>query len=207
MEKIIALLQYWDQYLMQGKPEDLANFGEWLYEEETKKKPEFMTDEAEVNAAGTDVKTAYLLAGLLNFVEVWLKLAFRELPLMSMLDFGIIKTIEAEGTPTKKRITTSLTMEPSTCFEALKRMKRDGLIEDFVDTEDKRVRRVRLTEAGRQVADVSSHKMTALARLLVGDLTEDEKRRLMPVLSRLNNFHQQLYDQHDKQDIIRRYLL
>ncbi len=207
MKKAIELLTYWEQFHVETQSDNMQDFAQWLHHQGKKGQPEINTDQEGVNRGGLDTKTAYLLGGLFNFINKWMKLTFRDIPIVSFEDFGILKTIEAMGTPTKKMIVESFVMEPSTCFEVLKRMKRDGLIEDFADEQDKRVHRVSLTETGKNITDISTRKMTALASLLVGNLSEMEKKNLLPVLDKLNRFHDKLHAEKSREEIIDRFKL
>jgi DNA-binding MarR family transcriptional regulator len=178
----------------------LEHFGSWLNLRYNKRE-EIATDEPEVNDGGLDVMAGYVIGALSNFVDVWVKIAYQDLPLVSLHDFGIIKTVEYGGNPTKKMIADQSLMERSTCMEAIKRMVKEGLFEEEPDSEDRRRKRVRLTPYGKEVNQEVTLRMTKLGTLLVGDLDDTEKKSVIPPLQKLLNFHKKLYFEEDREAV------
>ncbi len=206
METIIRLLTDYQEYARSGNPEELGQFGEWLRQKYAGE-VEYATDDEEVNEAGLDVMASYVLGGLTNFTEYWVKLAYQDLPLLSLGDFAIIKTIEYLGNPTKKTIAAEVVMERTTCNESIKRLSKAGLLSEETDAQDRRMRRVRLTPAGEEMVRVLNQRMTALGALLMGNLDEVEKKSLIPPLQKLLNFHRYLYRNKEKQEVKELYRL
>lgn len=98
---------------------------------------------------GVEAILGYHLGLLLSYTEAWVKLAFRDLPITGFGDFGVLKFIEQARQPTKNAVAESMVMEPSTCFEILKRLQKKGLIKESPDPHDKRAKRVSLTDQGK----------------------------------------------------------
>lgn len=204
MDTIIQLLQDYQEYSQQTGSKNLMFFGEWLRQKHAAEE-HYLTDEPTVNEAGVNVMASYLLGGLSSYVDVWVKLTYEDLPLLSLGDFGIIKTVERLQRPSKKEIAEANVMERSTCMEAIKRMVKLGLLEESNDEQDRRRKRVSLSLQGRELVQTLDERMTRLGNLLMGNLSEVEKKSLIPVLKKLNDFHQQLYQQKHELDIKKMY--
>ncbi|MEM6634121.1 MAG: MarR family winged helix-turn-helix transcriptional regulator, partial [Bacteroidota bacterium] len=189
-----------------GIPGDFHLFGEWLKQKYADSQ-EYLTEEEEINRIGVDVMTSYLIGGLTGYLETWLKLAYQDLPIVSLGDFGIIKAVEHHQNPTKKMIADSLIMERTTCMESIKRMVKEGLLTEETDSKDRRMKRVRLTPKGREMSMLLNKKMSALSTLLVGNLDELEKKSLIPILKKLNKFHEFLYREKSREEVKERYYL
>ena len=204
MEQVIKLLEYFKVYQDKGLGDDIGRFGLWLNKELGAEK---VVEVPPAYSVSENAAIGFLLGGLLGFGDVWTRLAFRDLPIQHFYDFGIIKFIEVMKAPTKKEVADKSLLEQSTCFEAIKRLTKHGILEEQVDTDDRRVNRVKLTAYGRKIASKATQQSFLLSDLLVGDLVEEEKSDLTRLLKKLDRFHEDLYRNTDKDKIINHYRL
>lgn len=206
MDEAIRLLQEYQTFVGQRGQTGLDAFGEWLKQKHMPA-TQYQTDEPEVNEAGLDVMVAYLLGGLTSYTEAWVKLTFQELPLISIVDFAILKAVEYRVHPSKKEIAESVIAERTTCMESIKRLIKEGLLAEAADKEDKRLKRVKLTKAGLRMIEILNAKMRALGTLLIGDLTEAEKKSLLLMLKKLSHFHDTLYRKKSREEVKQQFSL
>lgn len=200
MDDIIKLLVKYKEFTEVKNSHDLAAFGRWLSSSSTEL-PLASSGEPEVDSHGLNAMVSYLMGGLIGYAEAWLKLSFQDLPVVSLLDFGILKTVEYRGYPSKTDIVDNVIAERTTTIESIKRMVTVGLLREKEDKADKRLRRVMLTEKGKKVTDVLNFKMIAFGNLLVGDLSVEEKNQLAHLLNKLNSFHSALYKGKERTEI------
>lgn len=196
MKEIISLLRKWESYKNEGYPDDLTIFGNWLSSKGA----------SEGENLGEDLKnkgsfTGYMMGLLIGYTEHWTKIAFRDLPIKGLTDFGIIMYILDKGNPSKTEIASESLSEKSTVFESLKRLERNQLLEEILDSTDKRVRRVKLTEYGYTIAIRAAEKAKNLSVLLEGNLSQEDKQKFMKILERLSNFHDDLYRNHTSDEV------
>ena len=206
MKDVIELLGYYEEFKKEHPQQGLELFGPWLKQSFTPEQ-DFLTDEETVNQAGLEVMVSYLLGGLAGFFDTWVKRTFADLPLRSLADFGILKSVAHLGTPSKKEVVLANITEPSTCIEIIKRLTRDGVFHEHIDHDDRRIRRVSLTEYGHEINKVVDAKMTNLGRLFTGNLSEVEMRSVIPTFKKLVSFHQQLHQSGDYEEIKKLYHL
>jgi len=206
MKDIINLLRDYQEFKDKNNSEDFHVFGEWLRQKHAPTQ-DYTTNDEEVNEAGLDVMATYLLGNLTGYTEAWIKLAYQDLPLLSIGDFSILKTVEHYQNPSKKEVADEVVMERSTCIESIKRLIKEGLLAEAIDPNDRRIRRVHLTKGGKQLMPLLNQRMTNLGSLLVGNLSEVEKKSLLPTLNKLLRFHENLYRNMKKEAIKKNYKL
>ncbi len=200
MKEAIALLQEYQIFQETTGSEEMGRFGDWLKQKHGPS-PDYHTHEPEVNEAGLHVMVSYLLGGLAGYTEAWVKLAFQKLPIVSIVDFAILKTVEYRINPSKKEISENVIAERTTCIESIKRLINEGLLAEENDKIDKRLKRVKLTKAGIRLIAELNNKMRALSSLLIGDLTDEETKSLLPILSKLTRFHEHLYRNKSRDEV------
>lgn len=206
MDQIIRLMEHFRDFGQEHQSTDLGAFGRWLAAQYADSQLA-ETPVAEVNAAGVEVMNAFFLGGLTAFVEVWIKLTFQGLPLLSLGDFGILKTVERLQAPTKSQVADAVIMERTTCMESIKRLIRKGIFSETTDPHDRRMKRVEVTAYGKEVSQELDGRMRQLGLLLMGSLTIEEMHQLLPLLKKLHTFHHQLYRGQSAEEIVRRYQL
>jgi len=209
MDNIINLLKAYKCYLECGFEDDMAHFGKWLQQEEDEQKNDASEwhQRVSIDQSGIDGIIGYQLGGIMSYTEAWTKLAFRNLPLVGLPDFGILKYIEITGNPSKKEIAQKVVMEASTCFEIIKRLQKLNLTTEVTDKDDKRIRRVSLTAHGKDILAKATQQVLHLSTFLIGDLKEEEKGMILKVLKRLNDFHYQWYHKGSRDKLLEIYNL
>ena len=65
--------------------------------------------------------------------------------------FSLMMSLNRPEPPSMSAVASLLAMDRTTLTAALKPLERRGLLEVFVDSEDRRLRRLRLTEAGERL--------------------------------------------------------
>lgn len=86
---------------------------------------------------------------------------------------------------TQRDLVARLDIEQATMANTLSRMERDGLIHRTPDPEDKRARRVWLTEHGRALQAPATEAARAVNHDALASLGEDERRAFLATLRRL----------------------
>lgn len=206
MQDIINLLKEYKTFKDARDSSNLAEFGRWLFARNEKVNLG-SSGQPEVDSHGLNAMVSYLMGGMIGYTEAWLKVTFHDLPVVSLIDFGILKTVELSGNPSKTEIADKVIAERTTTIESIKRMVSLGLLKETEDKDDKRVRRVSLTEKGKKLLLVLNKKMIALGNLLVGDLSRQEKNQFGVILKKLNQFHATLYRAKDRAVIKAEYSL
>lgn len=103
-----------------------------------------------------------------------------------MEEFGILVTIYNQKNPIKSEAIYQNIMELSSGSNMLIRMKKRGLIDEYDDEQDKRVKRLRLTPKGEATVLEAKDKVIRVAQMMVNDLSDENKRLCIQLLSPIN---------------------
>lgn len=208
-EKILRLLTYWKEF-SEKESGDLAAFGKWL-ETHAENQIAQPSPEPKDNASFRDQyihddvsvedRIVLLWGRLQRFTHLWSRKALKDLPLHSIEEFGLIKTVELLREVRKSDLVKHTLMETTTCFEMIKRLVKAGYLEEEVDPDDRRSRKVSLTRKGKLLSEKSEPQIKMLSRLLIGNISQSQKLALLDVLQALDGFHTELYSSHPESSL------
>lgn len=80
-------------------------------------------------------------------------------------------------------------LEAPSGIEVIKRLLKKQLIEEFDDPDDKRAKRIRITDKGRKTVESIAPKMQTVYAQMAADLQTEEKLQLISFLKRFNDYH------------------
>jgi len=190
-----ALIDQFEAFEKETARTDLKTFSVWLYNSMHKEETEDFAFEKMQEPGNLDVEIARGI-GLLNIhARHYVKTALRDTPLVSINDFLFLGTLMEEGDQRKTELIQRNMSEFSPGMEVIRRLLRRGLMEDYDDPEDKRSKRVRMTEAGRKEFLRASRQIAIAAQIVSGNLSEKEKRYLVPLLNKLLAFHEPIWEE------------
>ena len=95
-----------------------------------------------------EVEFSTLLTGLYRFAKHYMKKAFSNTSIKTIDEFGFLATLLKEKSLLKNELINKHLLEISSGSEILKRLIKNELIFEFPDENDKRAKRVSLTEKG-----------------------------------------------------------
>lgn len=136
---------------------------------------------------------AALLGRMNRFSVFYTKKAFQGLPISSATEFGILAGIQTLGNPRKTDVINFNLLEKTTGTELIKRMIQDGLVSETDDDDDKRSKRVRLTEKGEHLAEEAVKRLWEMSEVVTGNLSDKQKEELAEMLNELEDFHANIY--------------
>ena len=102
-------------------------------------------------------------------------------------EFGLLVTIYNEVTPIKSEAIYNNIIELSSGTNMLNRLKKRGLVSEYADTEDKRVKRLQVTEKGKQALMVAKDKVQRVARMMTHGLSDEDKQMCIQLLTPAND--------------------
>ncbi|SFI62529.1 transcriptional regulator, MarR family [Kaistella treverensis] len=94
---------------------------------------------------------------------------------------------------TKMQLIEKNAHEKQSGIEIIKRLVRNGLIEESPDENDKRSTRIAVTEKGKKVFQQAMQDITVVSKIMCGKLSSEEKEQLLNSLKKLNTFHHTVY--------------
>lgn len=207
-----GLLPYLEEWEAQnpGKT-DVAAFSTWLQKRTERKVtyeealgPDFEEKDAEEardhgweeeNMPGNITK---LFTFIYRYARFYIKKTFQDSPLNTIDEFGYLITLLFVPSMRKTELIHHNLMEIPSGIEVIKRLLKKGFLQEFPDPEDKRAKRLAITDAGKAVMGAMAPPMMEASKIVVGDLDRSQQKLLMRTLEQLEEFHRPIYVQdHD----------
>lgn len=187
-EHLRNLIQEWMEFTAIQPEGDVTAFSRWVLQKQQEAPP--------VRQEPIRESIGFQLGQLIRFVNIWEKKAFADLPLRGFMEFGALATVAQAGFPRKSDVVKELLVEPSTGFEVLKKLVREGFLSEIDDSGDHRTVRLKLSPLGRRVLAETGARVSELSGLLLGTLSNTEMMELERQLLLLNQFHFGFYESH-----------
>jgi DNA-binding MarR family transcriptional regulator len=130
--------------------------------------------------------TSHLLVQMCKLLRIRAHALLEEIGLYGGQQFVLMALWENEGI-THSELAEQLHVRPATITNALKRMERAGFIERRRDAEDRRVSRVYLTDAGRNIRGAIEEVWRELEEQTFADFSSEERALLNQFLLRIRN--------------------
>ena len=92
--------------------------------------------------------------------------------------YGVLSCLWTREYATPKQISEILCLETSTISGVLDRMQKKGLVERFVNKEDRREIRVVVTEKGKALQEPIQQIIETVNEVVLSDFSEEEVQRL-----------------------------
>ena len=181
MNKAVELVRLWGEFEQQYPEGTLEEFYRYQLAEKPKKK-EYVTDIEGKLIPDMAGNLIILLRRIGKFHMFYSNKALKRTGLNQVEEFGLLVTIFNMGSPIKSETIQSNIMELSSGSNMLIRLKKKGFVNEFSDSEDKRVKRLKLTVKGEQVVRNAVVLVQRVARLLVDGMTEEEMQNCIQLL-------------------------
>lgn len=183
-KQLVNLVNLWDKYSEENADLDIKGFC-----------LRYLSEMADSDSLPT--KTVYPVEGRLislvnrlnRFAGMYSKKALVHSELNNLEDWGYLITLSHLGSPKKSELISELISEFPSGIEVIKRLLNNGLAEEYMDPLDRRSKRLKLTEKGRNVLFETMFYMKDIASLAFGPLTKGEKQLLLSILEKLDSFH------------------
>ncbi|MEQ8702636.1 MAG: MarR family transcriptional regulator [Phaeodactylibacter sp.] len=195
-KQVIDWLEAYQQEQGGGALSPVA-FGEWLVQQG------ISPHKSNTLPPNTDGLISMFFGFMTNYAAYYARRVFRQLDLYSFTDWAFLATLEQEEPLTKSALIQKNILEKSTGTEVLKRLNKQGYIEELPNPEDRRAKLVRLSEQGRQVVEEANALIMPMGQVVTGDLTAAEKRQLLSLLQKLHKFHQPIFEAGDEEKLSR----
>lgn len=196
---IREILEYVEQYEVEVGNVDLKEFSIYLRDkvipdEAANLSSSFDQDDYLNYRSYPEIEFSTLLTGLFRFAKHYIKKAFQDTAIRTIDEFGFLATLLKEDSLLKNELINQHLLEISSGSEVLKRLIKNGLVQEFRDEHDKRAKRVSLTEAGRLEIFKAFGDMHKVSEIVIGNLTKKELIETLSVLNKLTFFHQHIHE-------------
>ncbi len=191
LRKVMDLVE---QYEQSHQAVSLSDFSLWLTDKVFPTSPALPSGQDEkMLAEGTlESNIARLVSNLYKYTKQYTKNGLTGSPLLTLDEFAFLAYLFFRPAMTKTELIRENLMEIPSGTEIIKRLQKNGLLEDYQDDQDSRAKRVRITPEGRRVMTAVFAQMGKVSQLVAGNLTRPERLQLLTLMHKLDSFHQRL---------------
>ena len=107
---------------------------------------------------------------------------------MSQMEALIILSEHTDGQMSLKALEHELHVAQSTAAGIVSRLEQKGFIEAYGQSDDKRIKNVRITENGMKYCESAAKDMDKVEKELLKNLSEDEKSTLNQLLEKIYEY-------------------
>ena len=188
LELIKEILQWLEEFTRENTEDELSldSFVLWL---NSKLFSESHGTESVANPEALDMELSFLLVMQSRFYKTYVKKVLGQSELSSPEGFSFLYHLSLVNSYRKMELIKMHHLEPPSGIEVLKRLISKGLIEEYDDPDDKRAKRIRLTEKGRNELRSIMPKMSEVFRLMTAEMSLNEKLHVLAFLKQMNDFH------------------
>ena len=136
-----------------------------------------------------DMELSFVLVMQSRYYKTYAKKVLGESELTSPDGFSFLYHLYHTDSFRKMELIKMHHLEPPSGIEVLKRLLNKGLIEEYDDADDRRAKRIKITDKGKKELQVVMPKMTEVFRLMTAELSLNEKLHMLAFLKQMNDFH------------------
>ena len=188
LEILKEILHWLEEYQNENHTENfsLESFIIWLnsrlfsgaHDEESRHRPELL-----------DMELSFSLVMQNRYYKAYAKKVLGESELSSPDGFSFLYHLSLTDSFRKMELIKMHHLEPPSGIEVLKRLLNKGFIEEFDDADDRRAKRIKITDKGRKELEAVLPKMSEVFSLMTADLSLNEKLHMLAFLNQMNGFH------------------
>ncbi len=198
MELIKNLLDHVEAYKEEFGNSDLKEFSIYLKDKVSEeiavhKGVEFDKNNYQNYKSYAEVEFSTLLTNLYRFAKHYMKKAFVDMEIKTIDEFGFLASLLKQKSLTKNELIHQHLLETSSGSEILKRLIKNGLVDEIKDPNDKRAKRVLLTEKGTRIVFQSFDEMHKISEIIIGNLNKEEIKQVLQAFNKLSYFHQHIH--------------
>lgn len=147
-----------------------------------------------------EMSTAYL-GKMARYVDNYCRKNLPNTPLSSIDEFTYLIVLMEHPAMTKTELIQRNSHPLTTGTDIIRRLLKKAFITEKSNPEDGRSRLVMLTEAGKMAIFQSSKTMNQLSQVGLGILNNQELIHLLGMLQRLDQFHEEIHQEHKELDL------
>jgi DNA-binding MarR family transcriptional regulator len=180
----------------------VEDFRLWMNDQKYRKESPtklFKNEQHTVSFTENEICKQVLL--LARYSKQLVRKGLNDFPELANEEFTYLYRLKDEPNLTKIQLIERNGHEKQTGIQIIKRLLEYNLIEEKNDSEDKRSKRLNITKKGEDYFHRSIEKVNMTSKVLTGKLDNNEKKELLELLRKLNDFHANLYFQYKNSSI------
>ena len=203
------VIDLWGDYEEKHTNLTLLDFTEWItskIREEpalnrksaTKRFPVAYTEQI-AHIKNMDDKARFLesMARISRLQEFYTRKFFDKLPLNSRLEYMFLYSVSCIEKARKTDLISIHLVEYTTGMDTIRRLINNGLLEEKQDDADKRAKLLVLTDHGKNILRQAEKRISDERNMFLACISENKWKKILPVLEEMNDFHHNIYLNHN----------
>jgi DNA-binding MarR family transcriptional regulator len=200
------IIDLYEEYESENKQLDTLDFANWIIRKQN--------DEPEINENRTtrinmessyplmnkvDDKTRFLeaTAKIARYHEFYSRKALKDMAINTRLEFLFLQTVDTLEKAKKTDLINIYHLEYTTGMDTIKRLINNGLLNETLDTTDKRIKLLVITDLGKTILAQSQKRMNDETTMFFAAISDNKWKKVLPILEEIDEFHDTIYQKHN----------
>ena len=140
-----------------------------------------------------NVQLTIMLHQLSKHFKIYSKKILVDTDLVSMGGHMFLSSLYHTESMTKAKLISSNYMELPSGIEVIRRLLKKGFIEEYADPNDKRSKRVKISQLGKKEYEASLPDLRKVINIMAGKLSDEKLINLNIILNELNEYHKSIH--------------
>ena len=195
----IKILDYLEEFEAQVRPDhplDIEEFASFILANKSKREEKGKEGQNEVECSRLDVDLSKNLTFLGRFIKYYMHKVVDGSGLQTGDEYTYLMTLLQYESLNKTELNNLNVFEKTSGNEVIRRLVKNGLVEEFDDMSDHRSKRVRITVKGREELEQIISNLRQASYILCHPLSKEEKLVLNDFLERILKLHDEVFNNH-----------
>lgn len=191
MDNMVELITHYRAYARENIGCSVEEFCAAYLETHSHKHQSAASDQEEPRQMNqiVSMQLGRLFGKLWRYVSIYSKKAFEHQDLRNFDEWLYLKVTMMMGNPRKSDVIQQLLSEFPTGIEIINRLVHNGYMTEMPDAQDKRSKRLQVTDKGQTVAQQADIAVFSMVTIVFDYLSDSEKQSLQRILQKLETFH------------------
>ena len=173
---------------------NVDGFCKWIIDTKSESYSNTLEWEGKNNGRSIESVISTLLVHMNKYAKSYSKSAIYNSQFSTQEEFIYLITLNSFGAMSKTELIRKNKMDKPSGIQIINRLIKSGWIQQIDSTKDKRSKILELTDAGKDYLNQKMDDIRKASKVVTADLTENEKIELVRILSKMDKFHQKIYD-------------
>ncbi len=203
LKELIGLCETFEHEAGANYAPTLKGFKKWLIGKESVLPETSIEWENKAEGRSAESVIATLLVHMNRYAKLYFRSVLEGTSFSSQDDVIYLIVLRFNPGITKTELIKKNVHDKPAGIQIINRLIESGWVKQSESEIDKRAKTLQLTAAGKKALDKIYDKIQAATTVVSADLTETEKTQLLQLLTKLNNFHLNVYNgNHATSDVL-----
>ena len=193
----IEILDYLEEFEAQSKSYqklDIEDFASFILSKSSKRNEKVIEDNVDVECSRLDVDLSKNLTFLGRYIKYYMHKVVNGSGLQTGDEYSYLMTLLHHESLNKTELNNLNVFEKTSGNEVIRRLIKNGMVEEFGDVKDRRSKRIRITDKGREELEHIISNLRRASYILCHPLSVEEKLVFNEFLERILKVHDGVFN-------------